>query len=97
MLLWLMLYSSYETCSCTALQHPSHGKVHMVMYYRDFGPVQIRKSSLHYKINTLLQMFTAHYDPADPQHMLSITFDSVKDLKQITEAVQKGIAALAAA
>lgn len=44
-----------------------------------------------YKINTTLDMFTAHYSPTDPQHMLSITFDSAKDLRLLHHAVQQGI------
>ena len=63
----------------------------MVMYFRDFGTVQVRRFSLLFKINTTLDMFTAHYNPADPQHMLSIIFDSHKDLQQIHHAVQQGV------
>ena len=65
----------------------------MVMYFRDFGTVQVKRSSLVYKINTTLDMFTAHYSPADPHHMLSITFDSAKDLKHVHRAIQEGIGA----
>ena len=46
---------------------------------------------------TLLDMFTAHYNPEEPQHMLSITFDAAKDLQQIQQAVQHGLVAYAAA
>ena len=63
----------------------------MVMYFRDFGAVQVRRSCLVYKINTMLDMFTAHYSPTDPQHMLSITFDSAKDIRRIHAAIQAGI------
>ena len=63
----------------------------MVMYFRDFGNVQVKRSSLIYKISTTLDMFTAHYSPADPQHMLSIVFDSTKELKQIHHAVKQGV------
>lgn len=63
----------------------------MVMYFRDFGSVQVRRSTMLYKINTTLDMFTAHYSPADPQHMLSIIFDSPDDLKQIHHAVKQGV------
>lgn len=63
----------------------------MVMYFRDFGAVQVKRSSLEYKINTILDMFTAHYSPTDPQHMLSIICDSTKDLRVLYRAVQQGI------
>ena len=69
----------------------------MVMYYRDFGTVSVRKTCLVFKIITLLDMFTAHYNPEEPQHMLSITFDAAKDLQQIQQAVQHGLVAYAAA
>jgi len=69
----------------------------MVMYYRDFGTVTVKKTCLVFKIMTILDMFTAHYNPAEPQHILSITFDSVKELQQIQQAVQQGIIANAAA
>lgn len=69
----------------------------MVMYYRDFGTVTVKKTCLVFKIMTILDMFTAHYDPKEPQHMLSITFDSAKDLQQIQQAVQQGIIAYTAA
>ena len=44
---------------------------------------------------TTLDMFTAHYNPTETQHMLSIVFDSTKDLQQIYQAVQQGIDAIA--
>ena len=69
----------------------------MVMYYRDFGTVTVKKTCLAFKITTILDMFTALYKPEEPQHMLSITFDSAKDLQQIQQAVQQGIIAYAAA
>jgi len=69
----------------------------MVMYYRDFGTVTVKKTCLVFKILTILDMFTAHYNPAEPQHILSITFDSAKELQQIQQAVQQGIIANAAA
>ena len=69
----------------------------MVMYYRDFGTVSVKKTCLIFKIMTVLDMFTAHYNPAEPQHMLSVTFDSAKDLQQIHQAVQQGRLAYAAA
>ena len=67
----------------------------MVMYFRDFGTVKAKQSSLTFKIMTTLDMFTAHYSPTEPQHMLSIVFDSSKDLRQIYQAVQQGIDAIA--
>ncbi len=69
----------------------------MVMYYRDFGTVTVKKTCLVFKIMTVLDMFTAHYNPEEPQHMLSIIFDSAKDLQQIQQGVQQGIVAYAAA
>ncbi len=69
----------------------------MVMYYRDFGTVTVKKTCFVFKIMTILDMFTAHYSPAEPQHMLSITFDSAKDLQQIQQAVQQGVVAYATA
>ncbi len=69
----------------------------MVMYYRDFGTVRVKKTCLVFKITTVLDMFTAHYNPVEPQHMLSITFDSARDLQQIQQAVQQGKVAYAAA
>lgn len=65
----------------------------MVMYFRDFGTVQVKRSSLIYKITTPLNMFSADYNPADPQHLLSIVFDSPEDLRQIHHAVQEGVGA----
>lgn len=65
----------------------------MVMYYRDFGSFTVKKTCLVFKIMTILDMFTAHYNPAEPQHMLSIIFDSAKDLQQIHQAVQQGTSA----
>ncbi|DBA94682.1 hypothetical protein WJX77_004914 [Trebouxia sp. C0004] len=78
-------------------KHPSHGRVRMVMYYRDFGTVTVKKTCLVFKIMTILDMFTAHYNPAEPQHMLGITFDSAIDLQQIQQAIQQGMFAYAAA
>lgn len=42
--------------------------------------VKVHKSKLLFKIVTQLNMFTAYYNPAKPDHMLSITFDSHKQL-----------------
>ena len=63
----------------------------MVMYYRDFGTVSVKKANIIFKITTTLDMFTAHYTPANPQHLLTITFDSAKDLQQVYQAVQTGL------
>ncbi len=69
----------------------------MVMYYRDFGTVKVKKNMLVFNIMTILDMFTAHYNPADPQHMLTITFDTSKDLQKVSQAVQQGVDAVAPA
>ena len=76
------------------LQHPSHGKVHMVMYFRDFGSVRLRKNLLLFKILTVLDMFTAHYNPANAEDILTITFDSAQAMQQMYNAIQHGVNSL---
>lgn len=65
----------------------------MVMYFRDFGPVRTQKSALSFRILTVLDMFTAYYNPANAEHTLTVAFDSIKDLNQIHKAVQTGLQA----
>ena len=63
----------------------------MVMYFRDFGTVGLRKNLLSFKILTVLDMFTAHYTPANAEDVLTITFDSAKPMQQVYNAIQHGV------
>ena len=63
----------------------------MVMYHRDISVVRMAKSKLLFKIVTPLNMFTAYYDPAKSDHMLSITFDSNRELRRFYSLVQSAI------
>ena len=63
----------------------------MVMYYRDINVVRMAKSKLMFKVVTPLNMFTAYYDPARPDHLLSITFDSRKELRKFHALLEAAI------
>ena len=66
------------------------------MYYRDINVCRMVKSKLMFKVVTPLNMFTAYYDPARPDHLLSITFDSRKELSKFYALLQAAITTVSA-
>eukprot|EP00803_Ostreobium_quekettii_P000379 evm.model.scf_540EXC.8 EVM.evm.TU.scf_540EXC.8 scf_540EXC:62082-62744(+) len=64
--------------------HEEHGKIRMIMFYRDMSDVHLTvlKNRLRFKILTSLAMFGQQYDPQNGRDVLEMEFDSVESVQE---------------
>jgi len=63
--------------------------VRMVMYFRDMRDARVdyRRPALVFRVARPLEMFTADYNPADPDSVLRVEFDEAGSLSRHVEAL----------
>mmetsp|Transcript_25579 Transcript_25579/g.55722 ORF Transcript_25579/g.55722 Transcript_25579/m.55722 type:complete len:269 (+) Transcript_25579:223-1029(+) len=69
--------------------HKEHGKVHMVMRFRDMEHVSldISRMTLCFHVNKPLHMFAGEYNHQVPQHLLSFQLLSATDAMQLKDSL----------
>lgn len=70
------------------VQHPTQGKIHMVMFFRDMTHTKthIRKRTFQFKIDKPLLLFGSAYNPTDFLDILKMEFITTNEYQQFQHA-----------